>query len=76
MTRLIDAGRLKQVIDRNFGNASAAKVMQQIIDEQPTAYDADEKIKQIEALKARPWTDEAAFRAYNLTIQIVRGEYK
>ena len=44
------------------------------IEQQPTAYDIDEKIKQIEALKARPWTDEAAFRAYNLAIQIVRGE--
>lgn len=35
--RLIDAGRLKEVIDKNFYHTGAAEVIQQIIDKQPTA---------------------------------------
>lgn len=40
--RLIDADREKEVLDRNFGHTGGAEVMCQIIDEQPTVYDADD----------------------------------
>lgn len=35
--RLIDADRLIEVLDRNFGHTARARVMRQIIDKQPTA---------------------------------------
>lgn len=46
--RLIDADRLKEVLDRNFGHTGGAKVMCQIIDKQPTAYDIDKVVKRLD----------------------------
>lgn len=40
--RLIDADRLKEVLDRNFSHTGGAEVMCQIIDKQPTAYNNDD----------------------------------
>lgn len=40
--RLIDADRLIEVLDRNFGHTGGAEVMYQIIDKQPTAYNNDD----------------------------------
>lgn len=88
--RPIDADRLKEVLDRNFSHTGGAKVMCQIIDKQPTAYDIEEKINRIEKLRT-----EAAYRggeallntdvllinyangqynAYECAINILRGE--
>lgn len=39
--RLIDANRLKNVLEKNFGHTGGAAVLSQLIDEQPTAYDAE-----------------------------------
>lgn len=40
--RLIDADRLIEVLDRNFGHTGGVEVMYQIIDKQPTAYNNDD----------------------------------
>lgn len=40
--RLIDADRLKEVLDRNFNHIGVAEVMCQLIDKQPTVYDNDD----------------------------------
>lgn len=40
--RLIDADRLKEVLDRNFSHIGGSEVICQIIDKQPTAYDNDD----------------------------------
>lgn len=40
--RLIDADELKETLDINFNHTSDAKVMCQLIDKQPTAYDNDD----------------------------------
>lgn len=45
--RLIDADRLKEVLDRNFSHTGGAEVMCQIIDKQPTAYDIDKVVEQL-----------------------------
>ena len=34
--RLIDADRLKAVLEKNFGHTGGASVLEQLIDEQPT----------------------------------------
>lgn len=39
--RLIDADRLKEVLDRNFSHTGGSEVMRQIIDKQPTVYKCD-----------------------------------
>lgn len=40
--RLIDADRLKEVLDRNFSHTGGSEVMCQIIDKQPTVYKNDD----------------------------------
>lgn len=40
--KVIDADRLKEVLDRNFSHTGGAEVMCQIIDKQPTVYDNDD----------------------------------
>lgn len=42
--RLIDADRLKEVVNKNFYGEAGAGVMCQIIDEQPTAFDKNKVI--------------------------------
>ena len=37
MSRLIDADRLKKVLEKNFGHTGGADVLRQLIDAQPTA---------------------------------------
>ena len=37
MSRHIDADRLCEVLERNFGHTGGASVLRQLIDEQPTA---------------------------------------
>jgi hypothetical protein len=46
--RPIDADRLKEVLDRNFSHTGGAEVIRQIIDKQPTAYDIDKVVKQLD----------------------------
>ena len=49
--RLIDANRLKHVLDINFGGFGGAAVLAQLIDVQPTAYDLDKVVEQLEEEK-------------------------
>lgn len=37
MSRLIEADRLKKVLEKNFGHTGGADVLRQLIDAQPTA---------------------------------------
>ena len=45
--RLIDADRLKEDMSRTFAHIST-KVMCQIIDKEPTAYDIDKVVKRLD----------------------------
>lgn len=77
--RLIDADRLKEVLDRNFSHMGGAKIMHQIIDKQPTAYDIDKVVKQLDkASDCYECTEQGReyVRMINLTeaVEIVRGE--
>ena len=47
--RLIDADRLKFVLDKNFGGTSGAVVLANLIDMQPTAYDVDVVVRELES---------------------------
>lgn len=49
--RLIDADRLKIVLRIHFGQTGAAAVLPQIIDAQPTVYDVNKVVEQLEELK-------------------------
>ena len=74
--RLINADRLKEVIDKNFGHTGAAEVMQQIIDKQPTAYDLEKVIDQLtteQAAYALVGNRKGVFAVIEC-IDIVRGE--
>lgn len=77
--RLIDADRLKEVLDRNFNHTGGAEVMYQIIDKQPTAYDIDKVVKQLDkASDCYECTEQGreCVRMIDLTeaVEIVRGE--
>ena len=77
--RLIDADRLKEVLDRNFSHTGGAEVMCQIIDKQPTAYDIDKVVKQLDkASDCYECTEQGReyVRMIDLTeaVEIVRGE--
>ena len=88
--RLIDADRLKEVLDKNFGHTGGAEVIRQIIDKQPTAYDVNKVIKDIEELRAEAASSGAEallntdallinynngqYNAYESVINILRGE--
>lgn len=77
--RLIDADRLKEVLDRNFSHTGGAEVMCQIIDKQPTAYDIDKVVKQLDkASDCYECTEQGreCVRMIDLTeaVEIVRGE--
>lgn len=64
--RLIDADRLIEVLDRNFGHTGGAEVMRQIIDKQPTAYDIEEVINRIEKLRTEAANSGAEALLYKL----------
>ena len=51
MARLIDADRMKVVLDKNFGHTSGAIVLANLIDMQPTAYDVEAVAMGLEKLK-------------------------
>ena len=77
--RLIDADRLKEVLDRNFSHTGGAELMCQIIDKQPTAYDIDKVVKQLDkASDCYECTEQGReyVRMIDLTeaVEIVRGE--
>lgn len=88
--RLIDADRLKEVLEKNFGHTGGAEVMSQIIDKQPTAYDVDKVIEQLqrqveqyrmraEEAKQMGGTHESYHNyskahSYEYALEIVRGE--
>lgn len=88
--RLIDADRLKEVLDKNFGHTGGAEVIRQIIDKQPTAYDIEEVINRIEKLQTEAANSGAEallntdallinynngqYNAYGRVIDILRGE--
>lgn len=88
--RLIDADRLKEVLDRNFGHTGGAEVMRQIIDKQPTAYDIDKVVEQLqhqidqyrrraEEAKQIECISESYYNygkahSYEYALEIVRGE--
>lgn len=76
---LIDADRLKEVLDRNFGHTGGAEVVCQIIDKQPTAYDIDKVVKRLDKASDYYECDEQGkerVQMIDLTdaIEIVRGE--
>lgn len=77
--RLIDADRLKEVLDRNFSHTGGTEVMYQIIDKQPTAYDIDKVVKRLDkASDCYECTEQGreCVRMIDLTeaVEIVRGE--
>lgn len=77
--RLIDADRLKEVLDRNFSHTGGVELMCQIIDKQPTAYDIDKVVKQLDkASDCYECTEQGReyVRMIDLTeaVEIVRGE--
>lgn len=88
--RLIDADRLKEVLEKNFGHTGGAEVMSQIIDKQPTAYDVDKVIEQLQcqieqyrrrADKAKQiecisesYYNYGKAHSYEYALEIVRGE--
>ena len=49
MGRLIDADRMKDVLDKNFGHTSGAVVLANLIDMQPTAYDVEAVVDELNA---------------------------
>lgn len=76
--RLIDADRLKEDISRTFTHIST-KVMCQIIDKEPTAYDIDKVVKRLDkASDCYECTEQGreCVRMIDLTeaVEIVRGE--
>ena len=75
--RLIDADRLIEVLDRNFGHTGGAEVMRQIIDKQPTAYDIEEVINRIEKLRTEAANKgaEAYLNANANKIRYYNGKY-
>lgn len=77
--RLIDADRLIEVLDRNFTHTGGAKIMRQIIDKQPTAYDIDKVVEWLDKASDYYECDEQGrerVQMIDLTdaIEIVRGE--
>ena len=60
--RLIDADRMKFVLDKNFGGTSGAAILTHLIDMQPTAYDVDAVIKELDDYAM--WKE---FMIYDLT---------
>ena len=46
--RLIDADRMKFVLDKNFGGTSGAAILTHLIDMQPTAYDVEAVVRELE----------------------------
>ena len=48
--RLIDANRMKIVLEKNFGGTGGAAVLAQLIDMQPTAYDTDRVLNELVVL--------------------------
>lgn len=75
---LIDADRLKEDVSRTFAHIRA-KVMCQIIDKQPTAYDIDKVVKRLDkASDCYECTEQGReyVRMIDLTeaVKIVRGE--
>ena len=76
--RLIDADRLIEVLDRNFAY-TRAEVMRKVIDKQPTAYDIDKVVKQLDKVSdCYECTEQGReyVRMIDLTeaVEIVRGE--
>lgn len=77
--RLIDADRLIEVLNRNFSHMGGVKIMRQIIDKQPTAYDIDKVVKRLDkASDCYECTEQGreCVRMIDLTeaVEIVRGE--
>lgn len=77
--RLIDADRLIEVLNRNFSHTGGVEVMYQIVDKQPTAYDIDRVVKQLDKASDCYECNEQGreyVRMINLTeaVEIVRGE--
>lgn len=73
---LIEANRLKEDVSRTFAHIRA-KVMCQIIDKQPTAYDIEEKINRIEKLRTEAANigAEALLNTDALLINYTNGQY-
>lgn len=79
--RLIDADRLKEVLNRNFSHTGGSEVMCQIIDKQLTAYDIDKVVKRLDKASDCYECNEQCrecVRMIDLTeaVEIVRGEQK
>lgn len=77
--RLIDADRLIEVLDRNFTHTGGAKIMRQIIDKQPTAYDIDKVVEWLDKASDYYECDEQGRERVQMidladAIEIVRGE--
>ena len=74
MSRLIDADRLKSVIERNFARPDGFK---QLVDAQPTAYDPDKVVEQMNdrSTLSRPvgWPKSYEIITLDDAIEIVKG---
>lgn len=80
--RLIDADKviehLEKVIKDNpyFVNAAYIRGVQEVIKEQPTAYDVDKVVEQLEELKRQVPEELSQLMAYDEAIKIVKAGVK
>jgi hypothetical protein len=74
MSRLIDADKLIEDVLNSMPIGSARGVFRAFIEEQPTAYDIDKVMKQLEELKANAFDDEVMIM--NNVIEIVKAGEK
>ena len=82
MSRLIDADRMKYVLDKNFGGTGGAVVLANLIDMQPTAYDVEAVVRELEDVltahekqsdKYHDYFSLGAIGGIKTAIKIVRG---
>ena len=62
--RVIDADRLKTVLEKNFGHTGGAVVLAQLIDEQPTV-DAVEVVHGEWEMCEGDWNEETIYKCLN-----------
>ncbi len=77
--RLIDADRLKELLEKNSSHTGGVEVMSQIIDKQPTTYDIEKVVKRLDKASDYYECDEQGRERVQMidladAIEIVRGE--
>lgn len=70
MSRLIDADKL--IEDLNDKNIEFDASINEIIMRQPTAYDLDKVVEQLEE-NSRPWTTDKGFIMMDKAMKIIKG---